>query len=241
MKVVKDKPKKTTTDIEDEYQEIDNSMVRVSTAISKSTRSENKSHLFLFTSIKLCHLKIQLPHTFAEFSTYDNFNGLQKIGNSFCLASSAKEYSLCFGRGDLNHLDFTFTNSYLLIANFGSSKNKIHQLDFKLGDCDIKALDSDGELINTARTLLEHDVPFLKLRLVSSEKSPEVEETSIKPFSLGHVPDFHANFEIGHITFDIQVLCPLIIQFTTLRSKTSIRHQNSSLSFLAEYQKFLLI
>lgn len=239
MKVVKDKPKKTTTDIEDEYQEIDNSMVRVSTAISKSTRSENKSHLFLFTSIKLCHLKIQLPHTFAEFSTYDNFNGLQKIGNSFCLASSAKEYSLCFGRGDLNHLDFTFTNSYLLIANFGSSKNKIHQLDFKLGDCDIKALDSDGELINTARTLLEHDVPFLKLRLVSSEKSPEVEETSIKPFSLGHVPDFHANFEIGHITFDIQVLCPLIIQFTTLRSKTSIRHQNSSLSFLAEYQKFL--
>lgn len=209
------------------------------TTISTARASDENPLFFLFVSLKLAHIKFALPNTFFQFSTYENFNGFQKMGTSLCLASSAREYSLVFGRDEMHHLDFTFNDANLLVAHAGSLSSKIHQLDFKLENCDIKVLDCEGELLETIRLFLEEDLKLVKEQFKSeSEPKTEVAKPS-KPFSLSLLPDFHANFEFNHIAFDIQVLCPLLLQITILKDKTSLRHQNGTVSFLSNYQKFL--
>lgn len=208
-----------------------------STALTAPRNSQNDQLLFTLLSVQLCHLKVQLPHTSVEFSTYNNINGLYKVGTTLCVASLAKEYSVCFGRGEVNHIEFTLTDSNLLVAQIGDLK-KTHHLGFKLGDCDFKVIDADGVLLESARLLLDEDIPYLELKFDSGEKTPAKPEKRSNPFQLSQLPDFYADIELGHITFDIQVLSPLTVKFTTLRSKTSAKNQNGSLNFSVEYQRF---
>lgn len=193
--------------------------------------------VFLFLSIKLANFKFSLPYTFFELSIFESFNCYQRAATGLCVASSAKNYSLCFGRDEMNHFDSSIDDVNLLVAE-AVSNEKVYQVDFKLGSCEVKILDFNGELLKTLRLLLKEDLAALKAHTKSKKKAEA--NTDRGSFDVGSLPAFETNFTVGHASFDIQLLSPLVLQISFLKTITTVRHQNASLSYASGYQKFII-
>lgn len=212
----------------------------VLTVASKaSTASRDDSLFFAFGSIKLAHVRFQLPHSFVELSLFDNFNGFHKIRSCSSLASNTKEYNLSLGRETMNHVELTLSQVNLMLANAVGTKGKAHQVDIGFEDCEFKLSDYHGQLLKSLCFIIEEDLPVLKSLLQSNQKIERKEFTKSKPFQISELPDFQMNFLLGHISCDIQILCPLFFQFSLLKSQTSIRHKYEKLTYASKFRKVL--
>lgn len=185
--------------------------------------------IFLFLSLKLIHLRVDLPSTCWEIYSLDNMTTCQVMssdgGDDFLnVGFKFKEFSISFGKESRKHLELTLNDLSVVSSNVDNLMLGTKQFDLKLGNCDLKVLDHENTLTPTIKSFWEVDVKALsELQLRDKGITKEGQHTKKEPnFSLKEIPDFMINLEVFRVSTVVELLHPLRFHSVHLKNKLSV-------------------